>query len=255
MQFDMSDRVAIVTGAAGNIGAAICRKLRDQGVTVVAADMALEDGEDSRKLDVTDEQSWQSLIGWVSEHHGRLDILVHNAGVAPMDKLEETDLAVWRKCQSVNVEGVFLGIKSATALLRESGARLPAGASVIVISSASSNRATPFAAAYATSKAGVSMLTKSAGIEFKALGYPIRCNSIHPACVKSDMIDNILKRYSVITGGVPIPDLHKAMIEDHPYKRMVEPDEVADAVVFLASDASAYINASELNVDGGLTAN
>lgn len=259
MQFDLKDRIAVVTGAAGNIGAAICRKLREQGAVVIAADITARSDDaicDAwRILDVTKETSWAELVDWVRVNYGRLDILVNNAGVAPMGTLEGTSLSAWRRCQGINVDGVFMGMKAAMPLLKESGETLPAGASIVNIASAASNRATPFSAAYATSKAAVAMLTKAVGIENMTLRYRVRANSIHPAAVRSDMIETILADYSKITGGTPVEDLRKAMVAEHPMGRLVEPDEVADAVLFLVSDASQYINASELNVDGGLTAN
>lgn len=259
MRFDLEGRVALVTGAGGNIGAAICRRLTEQDAIVIAADIAGKpEGANCAEwlsLDVTSEDGWASVIADVTGRHGRLDMLVNNAGVAPMGTLEDTSLAEWKRCYAINVEGAFLGMRTATPLLRETGARSPHAACIVNIASAASNRATPFAAAYASSKAAVAHLTRAAGIEYAALGYRIRANSIHPAAVASDMIDGILARYSEITGGTPVEELRKAMIADHPMGRLVEPDEVAQSVLYLASDAAQYVNATELHVDGGLTAN
>ncbi len=259
MRFDLEGRVALVTGAAGNIGAAICQRFHEQDVVVLAADIAPRSADapcaEWLNLDITSERNWAEVVAGIAARHGRLDILVNNAGIAPMDTLEGTSLADWRRCYAINVDGVFIGMKAATALLRDSGAAASHAACVVNISSAASNRATPFAAAYASSKAAVAHLTRAAGIEYAALGYRIRANSIHPAAVASDMIDTILARYSCITGGTAVDDLRKALVADHPLGRLVDPDEVAQSVLFLASDASQYVNASELHVDGGLTAN
>ncbi|WP_428310505.1 SDR family oxidoreductase [Hydrocarboniphaga sp.] len=259
MNFGLKSRVVLVTGAAGNIGSAICRQLSQEQAIVIAADISPRPQQanvaDWLHLDVTSEAGWAEVIATIAQRHGRLDVLVNNAGIAPMGTLEGTGYDEWRRCLAVNVDSVFLGMKAATPLLRETGAASAWFASVVNIASASSNRATAMASAYAASKAAVAQLTKAVGIEYLSLGYRVRANSVHPAAVQSDMIDQILQRYSVITGGTPVEDLRKAMIADHPMRRLVEPDEVARSVLFLASDASAYVNASEVHVDGGLTAN
>lgn len=256
MRFDLEGRIAVVTGAAGSVGQAICKRLAEQGVLVVATDLAGRIGAQTdtrRMLDVTDPASWGKLTGWLQARHGRLDLLVNNAGVAPMSSLETTSASQWESAFAVNVEGPFLGMQAALPLLRTGGAARGQSACVVNIASAASNRATAFAAAYSASKAAVAQLTKAAGIEFAQLGYPVRAVSVHPACVRSEMIDSILQQFCELTGERP-EALRAAMIADHPLKRLVEPDEVADAVLFLASDAARYLNATEFHVDGGLTA-
>jgi NAD(P)-dependent dehydrogenase (short-subunit alcohol dehydrogenase family) len=257
MRFDLEGRVAVVTGAAGSVGRAICNGLIQQGVTVIATDLrsrigAEDDGH--RALDVTDAADWEALADWIGDRHGALDLLVNNAGVAPMAALENFTQESWRLAFAVNVEGVFLGMKAMLPLLRAGGTRRDGTSAIVNIASASSQRATGFATAYGATKAAIAQLTKSAGIEFAQMGYPVRAVSIHPACVRSDMIDAILKQFSDLSGGVPVSTLRDQMIADHPLKRMVEPSEVADAVLFLASDAASYLNATELHVDGGLIA-
>ncbi len=256
MTYDFGGRVALVTGASGNIGNAIARKLREDGALVVSADLPaqLGDGDDWRALDIVEEESWATLIAWIRTRHGRLDILVNNAGIAPMGKLEDTRIEEWRRCLAINVDGAFLGIKTALPLLRESAERAGHDARIVNVASAAGIRASPLSSAYCTSKAAVGMLTKAAGIEFARLGYPVRANSVHPAAVESEMIENILKRYSEITGGTPVEALRAGLIAGHPLGRLVRPDEVADAVLFLCSDAARYLNATEIHVDGGMIA-
>lgn len=258
MRFDLDGRVAVVTGAAGSVGQAICEKLANDGVTVVATDLRSridrETGE-CRWLDVTDAAEWANLAAWIADRHGRLDLLVNNAGIAPMARLEDMPLDSWRKAFAVNVEGVFLGMQAMLPLLREGGVRRSGTSMIVNIASAASHRATAFATAYGATKAAVAQLTKAAGIEFAQMGDPVRAVSIHPACIRSEMIDGILENFSDLAGGLPISELREQMIADHPLKRMVEPSEVADAVLFLASDAASYFNATELHIDGGLIAN
>lgn len=259
MARDLEGTIAVVTGAGGNIGVAICDALRREGVKIVATDIAVRVQsasfpDDWRPLDVTNEQAWQDFIAQFRADYGRLDILVSNAGVAPMGRIEDFPLDDWRRCQAINVEGVFLGLKAATPLLKESGALRRGGASVINIASGAANRPAAYSAAYCTSKAAVAMLTKAAAIEYAALGYAIRVNSVHPGAVRSEMIEAILEKYSEVTDGTPTDQLRQAMLAGHPMGRLVEPDEVADAVVFLASDAARYVHGTELHVDGGYAA-
>ena len=168
-----------------------------------------------------------------------------------MSRLEDMTLEDWRRCQTINVDGVFLGLKAATPLLRDSGARRRGGAAVINVASGAADHPAAFSAAYCTSKAAVRMLTRTAAVEFAALGYQIRVNSVHPGAVESAMMDRILRRYSDITGGTPVEDLRQAVIKGHPMGRFVEPEEVADAIVFLASGAARYVHGDALHVDGG----
>lgn len=258
MTYDLSGRVALVTGASGNIGGAIARKLAEDGALVVSADLPAHLGGDEgagwHPLDIVDEASWATLLAWIRARYGRLDILVNNAGVAPMGKLEDMAIVDWRRCMAINVDGAFLGIRTMVPLLCETAAKVGHDARIVNVASAAGVRASPLSSAYCTSKAAVGMLTKAAGIEFASLGYPVRVNSVHPAAVESDMIDAILDRYSEITGGTPVDDLRAGLIAGHPFGRLVRPDEVADSVLFLCSDAARYLNATEIHVDGGMIA-
>lgn len=258
MAMDLAGTVALVTGAGGHIGQSTCKALHQMGVTVVATDVAPAPADCPAKewhsLDVTCANAWSALIERIRAGHGRLDILVNNAGIAPMGKLEDMTLDEWRRCQSINVDGVFLGMKAATPLMRESGARRRGGAAVINVASGAADRPAAFSSAYCTSKAAVRMLTRAAAVEFAALGYPIRVNSVHPGAVESAMMDRILERYSEITGGTPVAELRRGVIKGHPMGRFVEPDEVADAIVFLASGAARYVHGDALHVDGGYAA-
>jgi NAD(P)-dependent dehydrogenase (short-subunit alcohol dehydrogenase family) len=250
--FDLHGAVALVTGAGGYIGGAICTALSRQGATVVGADLRPAGG--MQTVDVTDAASWQALIGDVRATHGRLDILVNNAGIAPMEPIATINPDTWRRTMAINVEGVMLGLQAATPLLRETGTRRRGGASVINIASAVSNRPTAFSAGYCTSKAALAMLTKVAAIEFSMLGYPIRVNSVHPGAVRSPMVDNILQTFSGLSGGLPTEQIRQAIVDGCPMKRLVEPDEVAEAVVYLACEEARFVHGTEQYVDGGYTA-
>lgn len=244
--------VALVTGAAGNIGTAICAALEAAGAQVEATDIRGDGANGLHPHNVTSRESWVAIVDDIATRHGRLDILVNNAGIAPMGLVEETSIDEWRQCLAINVESALLGMQAALPLLRAGSAR-PGGASVINVASGAANRPTAMSGLYCTSKAALVMLSKVAAIEFARGGYGVRVNTVNPGAVASEMIDGILERYTRIAGR-PVAELRAAMEGDVPMGRLARPDDVADGVVFLASGASRYMTGTELHVDGGLTA-
>lgn len=258
MGMELNGAVALVTGAGGGIGRAICAALSGAGAHVVAADRrwpadAAPVAGERAVLDVRDADGWAALMRDIRQRHGRLDVLVNNAGIPLVASIAETTLEQWRLCQSVNVEGTLLGMQAALPLLREAGADRPGGASIINISSVGGLRGAPFNAAYCTSKAAVLMLTKSAALEFCALGYPIRVNSVHPGAVGTAMIQDIINRYVELGSMASVEQATAAVNAMHPIGRQARPEEIAAGVLFLASPASSYMVGSELVIDGGYT--
>ncbi len=258
MMADLEGRVALVTGCTGGIGSEICRQLAGAGAIVVGADLpptpSSWSGAGYLQLDVTDETSWQDAIAAVDRDHGKLDILVHVAGIVVVEKMETTTLAQWRKQMAVNVDGVFLGTKAATALLRRSGDALPHGASVVVISSVAGKIGSPLHVGYCTSKGAATLFVKACAMEFSALGYKVRVNSVHPSGVKTGMVDHILQR--IVDNGFAesVEEAAAGLAPAHPIGRMADPVDIAKTVRFLASDEAGYMHGSELIVDGGFTA-
>ncbi len=258
MNKDMEGAVALVTGAGGGIGRAICAALTAAGAHVVAADRhwpadAPGVAGEPVVLDVRDGDAWAGVMRDIRKRHGRLDVLVNNAGIPLVASIAETTLDQWRLCQAVNVEGTLLGMQAALPLLREAGADRVGGASIINISSVGGLRGAPFNAAYCTSKAAVLMLTKSAALEFCALGYPIRVNSVHPGAVGTTMIQDIIQRYVELGAMASVDQATQAVNAMHPIGRQAKPEEIAAGVLFLASSASSYMVGSELVIDGGYT--
>lgn len=258
----LEGRVALVTGCTGGIGAQVCRTLEEAGATVVGGDLQESAGawgqgraaDAYHCLDVTNEASWNKAIAAIEARHGRLDILVHVAGIVVVEKLENTSLEQWRKQMAVNVDGVFLGTKAAVGLMARTGSDLPHGSSIIVISSVAGLIGSPLHTGYCASKGAVRLFCKAAAMEFSALGYRIRVNSVHPSGVKTGMVDHILKRF-VENGFFPsIEAATEGLAPAHPIGRMAEPVDIAKTVRFLASDESGYMHGSELIVDGGYTA-
>ncbi|HEU5114897.1 MAG TPA: glucose 1-dehydrogenase [Candidatus Paceibacterota bacterium] len=248
----VSGKVALVTGAADGIGLAIASLLSKEGAKVVIADVNDEKGaaEAARlgdmyiHLDVSNEDSWRDACSKIKDKHGRLDILVNNAGIIGKGAQdpENASLDDWRKIHAVNLDSVFLGCKHAIPLMKDKGG------SIVNMSSRSGIVGVPFAAAYASTKAAVRNHTKSVALYCAAKGYPIRCNSVHPASIMTAMWKAMLGE------GAAFEENHKKYAADIPMRRFGTPEEVAYAVLYLASDKSSYTTGSELVVDGGILA-
>ncbi|MFA7440203.1 MAG: SDR family oxidoreductase [Sphingomonadaceae bacterium] len=256
---NLAGSVALVTGAGGGIGAAICAALAEVGATVVATDLASTPEKkrftgDWLDLDVTNADNWDEVVADVRARHGRLDILVNNAGIDIIEKFETMTLESWRKTQAVNVDGVFLGILKCLPLLRESGPSRRGGASVINMSSIAGLVGADFNAAYCASKGAVRLLTKALALEFSALGYKIRLNSVHPGGVNTEMVTSIFQSYVDLGIIDTARTAYDMSARAHALGRMAEPSEIAAGVRFLASDEASYMHGAELLLDGGYTA-
>ena len=249
---------ALITGAASGIGRATAVLLAREGARVAVTDIDVERGRAVVAeigasacfwaLDVRDEARWPRVVDEAVARFGSLDILVNNAGVvAPGATLgaqdpESCTLSDWRAVHEVNLDGVFLGCREA---IRAMKAR---GGSIVNISSRSGVVGIPFAVAYASSKAAVRNHTKSVALYCASKGYAIRCNSVHPAAVLTPMWDAMLGE------GAEREATMAALVKDTPLKRFGTAEEVANAVLYLASDESLYSTGSELTIDGGLLA-
>jgi len=245
MMMRLEDKTALVTGAARGIGEAIARLFAREGAHVVIGDILEKEGEataeDIRKgggearfvrLDVTVEESWQQAVKTIEDWHGRLDVLVNNAGLVDREAIQDTPLELWEQIMAVNITGVFLGTKHAIPAMRRAG-----GGSIINISSAFGLVGTANRPAYTASKGGVRMFTKSTAIEHAKEG--IRANSIHPGYVVTPMTAN----YQT-----------EERIAQTPMGRLATPEDIAPGALFLASDDARFMTGSELVIDGGLTA-
>jgi NAD(P)-dependent dehydrogenase (short-subunit alcohol dehydrogenase family) len=252
----VAGKVALVTGAASGLGAESARGLAREGAAVMLTDLATEAGEGLARgiedgggraafltHDVVSEADWARVVAAAVDRFGRLDVLVNNAGVSGgFTDLMTHSLEDWRRVLSINLDGVFLGLRRAGPAIAAGGK----GGSVINLSSILGKVAMPGAAAYCASKGGVLMLTKAAALEWAPLG--IRVNSIHPGFIDTPMVSNVIQ--AAESGN----ELREMIISRHPLGRLGAPREIADAVVFLASDESSFMTGSELVVDGGYTA-
>jgi 3alpha(or 20beta)-hydroxysteroid dehydrogenase len=242
----LEGKVALITGAARGMGAAAARLFVAEGAKVVLGDVLPEVKEVAQELgeaalavtlDVTDEAAWRDAIAAGEERFGKIDVLVNNAGILLMDELGKTTSEMWSKVNDVNAFGCFLGMREVTPALKRAG-----GGSIVNLSSVEGLGGNRFLVAYTASKFAVRGMTKAAAIELAADG--IRVNSVHPGGIDTPMVRHF----------IPDEDSMAWMGRQVPMKRPGKPEEVAQAVAFLASDAASYITGAELAVDGGATA-
>jgi len=238
----LDDRIILVTGAGGTLGTATCSAIEAEGGIAIRSDLAGLAAMDLA-LDVTREEDWQAAIQAIEQRYGRLDGLVNNAGIVHLGDVEQTSFEAWRRVMSINADGVFLGCKYAMPLLAKS--RAP---SIVNLSSVSGLVGGSNLAAYNASKGAVRLLTKSVALSGARKTPKVRCNSIHPAFVEGDMVDDIAA--ATRDPGRSID----RMSAEIPLGRMARPSEIAEAAVWLLSDATAFMTGSELVVDGGLVA-
>jgi NAD(P)-dependent dehydrogenase (short-subunit alcohol dehydrogenase family) len=249
----VEDKIAIVTGAAGGIGFATASLLIDEGARVVLTDVAAEAGAQAAKRlgrrasfkphDVTDAGQWERVVQETEAECGGLDILVNNAGIALMKDVETTSLDEWRKVHAVNLEGPFLGCKTAIGAMKRRG-----GGSIVNVSSIAGMIGHHSLAAYCSSKGGVRLLTKSVALHCARRGYDIRCNSVHPSFAATPMVE------AMINEARDPAKMRDAVTKAAPLGRLAEPVDVARTILFLASDDSAFTTGAEFVVDGGATA-
>jgi NAD(P)-dependent dehydrogenase (short-subunit alcohol dehydrogenase family) len=258
----LAGKVALVTGGASGIGAACATALAREGATVVITDLqddkgaALADGVirsggKARYLhhDVTSEEAWVSVVAEVKAAHGRLDVLVNNAGIGiGSPSITTMSLDDFRRQQAVNVEGVFLGIKHGLALMREAGH----GGSIVNISSVAGLKGSPTLAAYSATKGAVRLLSKAVALECAAARDGVRVNSVHPGIIETPIWLGIVNREPGGSNAPPDLDALSAMAVPVGVKGL--PDDIANGVVWLASEESRYVTGTELVIDGGLTA-
>jgi 3(or 17)beta-hydroxysteroid dehydrogenase len=263
----LDQRVALVTGAGGGIGAAICRRLSKEGAFIVAADLDFDNASKvagqlenaggravAVKLDVTDQLQWRSAVAETLRVAGGLDILVNNAGVAHIKPLEAVSFEEWNADINVNLNGAFLGVKESLNAMRESAKRSPSGASIINIASVSALVGSPGMPAYSASKGGLRLFSKAIALDFAKRGYGIRVNSVYPGLIDTSLTTPLFESMRGANPTKDIATIRAEVIARYPIGRIGRPEEIAGVVCFLAGEDSSYMVGAELVVDGGLTA-
>lgn len=250
----------LVTGGASGLGAAIARRLADEGAVVLVADVQDEIGRALAQqiggiyfhLDVSAEVEWQAVIASIGSDFGGLDALINNAGIAHSrggEDIERIDIADLHRIFAVNVDGTVLGCKHAIPLMAQSGP-----GSIVNLSSIAALIPAAFVIAYGASKATIAHVTRSVAMHCAQAGYGIRCNSVHPGQVRTPMMNTIIERVGRDTnmGTEAAGTVFDSQI---PLGRPQEPEDIAHAVLFLVSDESRFVTGTQLVVDGGMTLN
>lgn len=245
-------KTAIVTGGGSGIGRTFCLRLAGEGANVVVTDIDEERGKETAGLveqgggeatflrhDVTSEDEWEAVVREVEDRYGRVDVLLNNAGLYLIKPLAETTLEEWNNLMAINVTGVFLGMKHTAPLMAERESD-----SIINLSSVAGLMGVPGHALYGASKGAVRIMTKDVAMEYAAS--QVRVNSIHPGYINTGMAE-----YGAEASGTTVEQLGQDM---YPMGRIGEPEDVANVVLFLASDESRYMTGAELVIDGGGTA-
>ena len=246
----LENKAALISGGARGMGAVEARLFASEGAKVVIGDVLEEEGRQVEaeinesggecvfvRLDVTDEDSWNSAVNQVVARFGKLDILVNNAGIYRTHNVVDTTVEEWDQVMDINAKGVFLGTKAAIPAMRDNG-----GGSIVNISSVAGLIGNFMSSAYTASKGAVRLFTKSTAIQYAPEG--IRANSVHPGTIETQMTAPILS-----------DDAYRQdRINRTPLGRLGTPEDVAYGVLFLASDEASFMTGSELVIDGGRTA-
>ena len=245
----LTNKIAVVTGGADGIGEGIVRTLWGSGAQVIIADiqeekgagLATELGENASfvLLDVTDPDSWSSLVTELNDNPGRLDILVNNAGGGGFGNLDQLTFEEWRNIMALNMDSVFLGCKTVAPLLQANG-----GGSIINISSTNANRAWAMFSGYCSAKAGMTMFSKCVAQHFLETNANVRCNTVHPGPIETP-------NFKRLTAAEGADQLLADWQKNNPFTEIGTVEDIGGVVAFLASDAARYVNASEFVAAGG----
>lgn len=248
----VSNKVAIITGAASGVGKEDAILLAREGANVVLTDVNEEAGRAVAKdigdaaifikHDISSEQGWKDVIAQTKAKFGGVDVLVNNAAILAQANIEDTTLELWEKIQKVNSDGYFLGCKYGLEAMKER----PSGSIVNMSSMAGIGGQSSFCA-YSASKAAVAGLTRSIAAHCRARLYKIRCNSIHPDGIATPMVFNLHKDKGSLTSQAYVREKDPKQLQ----ARFAQPQDIANLVLFLSSDESKFINGAEMRIDNG----
>ena len=251
----LDGKAALITGGAQGLGAAMARMFARHGAKVMVTDIneagaaaiAREIGGESVRHDVTRSDDWETAVTHAERAFGGLNVLVNNAGIGTLGSVEECTLEDWRRVHAIDIDGVFLGCKIALPVMARTTARGGRG-SIINISSIAGIIAGANMAAYNSAKAAVRHLSKSVALHCARSGYNITCNSVHPVFIDTPILDGL------VAGAPDREDGIRKLGRQIPLGRVGEPDDIAYAALYLASDEAKFVTGAELKVDGGISA-
>lgn len=252
-------KIAIVTGAANGLGRATATLLAREGATVLLTDIDDGNGEAAAESiratggrarychhDASSADDWAAVLERMREAHGRLDILVNNAGGGTYNDIETVTLDEWRRIMSINLDSTFIGTQAAIRWMKHTG-----GGKIINVSSVAAFSGAPNLAAYCAAKAGINMMSKSAAVYCGQKGYNIRINVVHPGLIETK---SGVEMARLATGAQRDEDAIAMFTALHPIGRIGQPDDIANGILYLASDESSFVTAASLIIDGGFTA-
>jgi NAD(P)-dependent dehydrogenase (short-subunit alcohol dehydrogenase family) len=253
----LSNKIALVTGAASGIGLATAQLFAHEGATVILSDIQDAEGEAAAArvgarylhLDVANEDEWIAVLKTIRDRHGRMDILVNNAGMAIGGDITRLSLADWQRQQAINVEGVFLGIKHALPLMRENG-----GGAIVNVSSTAALTGSGNLVSYAATKGAVRSLTRSVALQCAARKDGVRVNAVYPGIIDTPIYGQFEGAPSVGADGTkPLARDPEALSARFvPFGVPGTPHDIAAGILYLASDDARYVTGTELVIDGGL---
>jgi NAD(P)-dependent dehydrogenase (short-subunit alcohol dehydrogenase family) len=260
----LDGKVALISGAARGIGAATAKLMIEAGAKVAIGDVLDERGRETARalgdsalyqhLDVTSEDDWHAAIAAATQRFGGIDILVNNAGMFLGKGVEDATLDEWHRLVAVNMTGVFLGTKFCLPALRERAAASAHGSAIVNLASVAGLVGSQLDPLYSMTKGGVTLFTKSTALEFARKGYRVRVNSIHPGVIQTDMGEQTFAARARHHGSNDTEAARQVAVTTHPIGRLGVPSDIAQGIVFLASDDAAFMTGAGLVVDGGLTA-
>jgi len=253
----MQHKTCLVTGAANGIGFATSRRLAEEGAKVLMTDIDAAAGEAAAaslvneglavrfaRHDVSSREQWEAAVAYAKAFGGSIDVIVNNAGIPGVGPIEFVEWADWRKTLDINLDGVFHGVQLGVREMKHKGG------SIINIASIEGMLGEPMVPAYCASKGAVRLLTKSSAAYCGAAGYPVRINTVCPGFVETSMLVAAVSKLPPEVAQA----LQAKVLGRTPMKRMAQPAEIANAVLYLASDESSFVTGTDLVVDGGYTA-
>ena len=264
---NLQGKNAIVTGGSKGIGRSVCLALANAGVNINVLDLNKDQGLNTVKeiiklnvkaefyeIDVAQESEWINFVTYLDTKNKSIDILVNNAGIWLGKEISNVSIEEYHKLISINLTGVFLGIKHLIPFLTKAGGKSNFGSSIINLSSVAGLVGSQLDPLYSMTKGGITTFTKSMAIYFGKKKYPIRINQVHPGIIETDMGSQVAEARIKQNPSMTLKDSYSAGILQTPLGRLGTAEEVAKTILFLSSDDSSFMTGSSLVVDGGLTA-